>query len=261
MMNTERKPLILVTNDDGVTAPGIRVLIDLMRQLGEVVVVAPDTGMSGQGHAITIKTPLTFKEIQIEQDYKEYSCNGTPADCVKLALHRLLDRKPDLVVSGINHGANSSVNIIYSGTMAAVLEACMGGIPAIGYSNHEYNTHADLSPAKDAILKIASETLQNGLPKGVGLNVNFPVYKDGEPYKGIKVCRQGNGYWKEDFAERADPRTGKPYFWLTGSFHKYEVDQQDTDLWAIENYMVSVVPVQYDFTAHQTLNEVSAWNL
>lgn len=260
MINMDKKPLILVTNDDGVTAPGIRKLIALMRSLGEVVTVAPDTGQSGQGHAITIKTPLTFKTIEESEDYKEYSCNGTPSDCVKLALHRLLPRKPDLVVSGINHGANSSVNIIYSGTMAAVLEACMGGIPAIGFSNHDYNTQVDLAPAEDAILKISTECLQNGLPQGVALNVNFPVYKD-QPYDGIHVCRQGNGYWKEDFADRTDPRTGQPYFWLTGNFHKYEADKQDTDLWGIEQYKVTVVPVQYDFTAHKALAEVKSWNL
>lgn len=259
MIKNEKNPLILVTNDDGVTAPGIRKLIELMRQLGTVVVVAPDTGQSGQGHAITITSPLTFKEIAIEEEYEEYSCNGTPSDCVKLALHRLLPRKPDLVVSGINHGANSSVNIIYSGTMAAVLEASMAGIPAIGYSNHAYDTQADMTPAEEAILKVAAETLKNGLPKGVGLNVNFPVY-EGKPYKGIQVCRQGNGYWQEDFADRLDPRTGKPYFWLTGTFHKYEADQEDTDLWAIDNYFVSVVPVQYDFTAHKAIETVKIWN-
>ena len=260
MIYSEKKPLILVTNDDGVTAPGIRKLIDLMRTLGDVVTVAPDTGQSGQGHAITITTPLTFKEIEVAEGYKEYSCNGTPADCVKLALHRLLPRKPDLVVSGINHGANSSVNIIYSGTMAAVLEACMGGIPAIGFSSHDYSHSANLDPLDDDILKIVKECLINGLPQGVALNVNFPVYQD-KPFNGIHVCRQGNGYWEEDFADREDPRTGRPYFWLTGKFHKYEIEKEDTDLWGIENYKVTVVPVQYDFTAHKALNDVKSWNL
>ena len=252
------KPLILVTNDDGIDAPGLRKLISLMRQLGRVVVVAPQEPQSAMSHAITIKYPLMYKEIEITDDYKEYSLNGTPVDCVKFGIHRLLDEKPDLVVSGINHGSNASVNIIYSGTMAAALEAGMGGIPGIGFSILDYDPNADFSLAEDYILSLSRKVLKEGLEKGLALNVNFPKPLNGSEYKGIRVCRQASAYWKEDFEERRDPRNGKPYFWLTGTFNVHE-DHDTTDEWALRNYYVSVVPVQFDFTAHEQINKFKSW--
>lgn len=253
------KPLILVTNDDGITAPGIRSLINAAKKLGEVVVVAPDSAQSGMGHAITIKIPLKFQTIVKENSYQEYAVNGTPVDCVKIAFHRILNRKPDLVVSGINHGSNSSINIIYSGTMAAALEGSMGGVPAIGFSLHDYTWNANFDEAEKYSEKIMKAVLENSLPKGTGLNVNFPKIENGSLYQGIKVARQGNGYWKEDFEERLDPRTAKPYYWLKGEFFNYEIDDESTDEWAIANNFVSVVPVHFDFTNHNAINDISKW--
>jgi len=252
------KPLILVTNDDGISAPGIRKLIQLMQQLGDVVVVAPDGPQSAMSHAITIKYPLVYQEITISDSYKEYSLNGTPVDCVKFGLHRLLDRKPDLIVSGINHGSNASINIIYSGTMGAALEGAMGGIPSIGFSILDYSHDADFSRSESHILRIAKQVMEKGLEPGIALNVNFPMVKEGEDYKGVKVCRQSKAYWKEDFAERIDPRNGRPYFWLTGTFTINENDDS-TDEWALENYYVSMVPVQFDFTAYQQIEKLKKW--
>jgi 5'-nucleotidase len=254
------KPLILVTNDDGYDAPGLQYLINLMRSIGDVVAVVSEQSQSAMGHAITMKVPLVYREAVAEDGYKMYITNGTPADCIKLGLHKILDRHPDIVVSGINHGSNSSINIIYSGTMAAVLEAAMGGIPAVGFSLQDYSHNADFSKTDDYILKIVREILKNGLPEGTGLNVNFPKL-NGSPYKGLKICRQSKAYWKEDFSERYDPRNNKPYFWLTGTFHILE-DSRDTDEWALANYYVSAVPVKFDFTAHDAIDSLSniKWN-
>lgn len=252
------KPLILVTNDDGISAPGLRKLISLMRQIGRVVVVAPEGPQSAMSHAITIKYPLMYKEIEISPDYKEYSLNGTPVDCVKFGIHRLMDEKPDLVVSGINHGSNASINIIYSGTMGAALEGSMGGIPSIGFSILDYDHLADFSASEDFILKIAKNVLSEGLDQGIALNVNFPKLLNDTPYKGIRICRQAQAYWKEDFAERKDPRDGRPYFWLTGTFSINE-DNDQTDEWALDRYFVSIVPVQFDFTAHKQIDKLNKW--
>jgi len=250
-----KKPLILITNDDGYNAPGIRHLTALMQTIGEVVVVASEQSQSAMGHAITMKVPLLFKQTPNTEGFREFVTNGTPADCIKLGLHKILDCKPDLVVSGINHGSNSSINIIYSGTMAAALEAAMGGIPSIGFSLQDYTYEADFSGADDWILKLSNHVLNHGLPEGISLNVNFPKL-NGSAYKGHKICRQSKAYWKEDFSERLDPRTQKPYYWLTGTFHILE-DQHDTDEWALANYYVSVVPVQFDFTAHRVIDQLN----
>jgi len=174
----KKKPLILVTNDDGITAPGIRALISVMKELGEVVVVAPDSPQSATGHAITINNTLSINKIDIDPDVEmEYSCSGTPVDCVKFAVSEILKRKPDLCVSGVNHGSNSSINVIYSGTMSAAVEAGIEGIPAIGFSLLDYNWDANFEPIKSSIKKITEEVLKKGLPEGVILNVNFPKLK------------------------------------------------------------------------------------
>ena len=255
---TER-PLILVTNDDGITAPGIRSLIRVMNTLGEVVVVAPDSPQSAMGHAITINNTLYCKEELIDNgSQKEYSISGTPADCIKLAIHELLGRKPDLCVSGINHGSNSSINVIYSGTMSAAIEAGMGGIPAIGFSLLNYNWDADFSAAESYIKTLCLKVMEKGLEKGIVLNVNFPdlTKKD---IKGVRVCRQANANWVEKFDKRQSPM-GRNYYWLTGEFINQDKGE-DTDEWALEEGYISVVPVQFDLTAHQYLKELKTWDL
>jgi 5'-nucleotidase len=255
----KEKPLILVTNDDGILAPGIRTLISVMRTIGEVIVVAPDKPQSATGHAITINNTLYLDKISKENDaITEYSCSGTPVDCVKLAVNEILKGKPDLCVSGVNHGSNSSINVIYSGTMSAAVEAGIEGIPAIGFSLLDYDWNADFEPIKSFIKKITLETISNGLPEGVVLNVNFPKLKEKE-IKGIKVCRQAKAMWVEKFDKRKTP-FGKDYYWLSGEFINQDKGE-DTDEWALENGYISVVPVQFDLTAHHSIQQLNTWKL
>lgn len=253
-----KRPLILVTNDDGITAPGIRTLISVMNTIGDVVVVAPDSPQSGMGHAITVNATLYLEKVTIDGNQPEYSCSGTPADCVKLAVREILDRKPDICVSGINHGSNSSINVIYSGTMSAALEAGIEGIPAIGFSLLDYNWNADFEHCKPFIETITRQVLEHGLPDGVVLNVNLPKLKK-EDIKGIKVCRQARANWVEEFDKRTNPM-GREYYWLAGKFVNLD-NGEDTDEWALENGYVSVVPVQFDLTAHHLIQNLNIWNL
>lgn len=255
----KKKPLILVTNDDGITAPGIRALIDVMKEIGDVVVVAPDSPQSATGHSITINNTLFIDKISVENaEVLEYSCSGTPVDCVKLAVNEIIKRKPDLCVSGVNHGSNSSINVIYSGTMSAAVEAGIEGIPAIGFSLLDYKWSADFDAIKSFIRKITLEVLENGLPKGVVLNVNFPKLKEAD-IKGIKVCRQAKAVWVEKFDKRKTPQ-GRDYYWLAGEFVNQD-NGEDTDEWALENGYVSLVPVQFDLTAHFALQQLNTWKL
>ena len=206
-----KKPLILITNDDSIVAPGIRALIAVMKEIGDVIVVAPDSPQSAMGHAITINNTLTLDKISLDKDLEnEYSCSGTPVDCVKMAVNEILKRKPDLCVSGINHGSNSSINVIYSGTMSAAVEAGIEGIPAIGFSLLDYSWNADFEPYKSFVKNIALEVLEKGLPDGVVLNVNFPKLPK-EEIKGVKICRQAKAMWQEEFDKRTNPM-GKDYF-------------------------------------------------
>ena len=253
-----KRPLILVTNDDGITAPGIRKLIDVMKTIGDVVVVAPDSPQSGMGHAITVDSTLTVDKIKgVNGDQTEYKCSGTPADCVKLGIREVLKRKPDLCVSGINHGSNASVNVIYSGTMSAALEAGIEGIPAIGFSLLDYSWEANFDNLENDIKKIALNVLENGLPEGIVLNVNFP--KSESEFKGIKICRQAKGNWVETFDKRVNPM-GKDYYWLSGKFVNLDKGE-DTDQWALENNYISVVPTQFDLTAHHFIQKLNNWDL
>ena len=253
------KPLILVTNDDGITAPGLRNLIEVMNEIGEVVVVAPDSPQSGMGHAITINSTLYCDKIKVTDGPQlEYSCSGTPADCVKLAINELLDKKPDLCVSGINHGSNSSINVIYSGTMSAAIEAGIEGVPAIGFSLLDFKWNADFKPLKEYIKKISLEALKKGIPKDVVLNVNFPLLKN-RKIKGMKICRQARAYWVEEFDKRTNPM-GREYYWLTGTFIN-EDKGEDTDEWALNKGYISIVPTQFDLTAHHSLQQLNTWNL
>ncbi len=254
------KPLILVTNDDGITAPGIRHLISIMKTIGEVVVVAPDRPQSGMGHAITISDNLYCDPVTIDKysEVKEYSCSGTPADCVKIGTQEILDRKPDLLVSGINHGSNASINVIYSGTMSAAVEAGIEGIPAIGFSLLDYSMEADFKPTTKYIKRITQEVITQGLPQGCVLNVNFPVTESSN-IKGVKICRQAKAHWQEQFDKRSNPQ-GRDYYWLSGEFIN-EDKGLDTDIEALEQNYVSVVPVQFDLTAHQALSGLKQWKL
>ena len=252
------KPIILVTNDDGISAPGIRALIQVMAEIGDVVVVAPDSPQSAMGHAITINNTLHLNKVSKENSLiTEYSCSGTPVDCVKLAVNEILKQKPQLCVSGVNHGSNSSINVIYSGTMSAAVEAGIEGIPAIGFSLLDDNWNADFDTIKPFIKKIALEVLTNKLPEGVVLNVNFPKLKH-KDIKGIKVCRQAKAIWMEKFDKRQTPQ-GKDYYWLTGEFVNQDKGE-DTDEWALANGYISIVPVQYDLTAHHAISQLNTWN-
>ena len=254
-----KRPLILVTNDDGITAPGIRALIEVMLEIGDVVVAAPDSPQSGMGHAITINSVLYIERVYIDNGKQiEYSCSGTPADCVKLAVKEILKRKPDLCVSGINHGSNSSINVIYSGTMSAALEAGIEGIPAIGFSLLDYNYNANFEATKKYVKIIAKNALDKGIPNNVVLNVNFPNLLE-KDIKGIKICRQAKANWEEEFDKRQTPQ-GKDYYWLTGKFVNLD-NGEDTDEWALENGYISVVPVQFDLTAHHAISNLNTWNL
>lgn len=254
----QKKPLILVTNDDGITAPGIRTLIKVMNTLGDVIVVAPDSPQSGMGHAITVNATLHCKEEHIDGGpQREFSTSGTPADCIKLAVHEILHRKPDLCVSGINHGSNSSINVIYSGTMSAAIEAGIEGIPAIGFSLLDYNWDANFEPSEPYLKQIAQQVLVNGLPKGVVLNVNIPNIDEDE-IKGVKVSRQAEANWIEEFDKRRNPQ-GQDYYWLSGKFVNLD-EGRDTDEWALANGFVSVVPVQFDLTAHEFMNTLKSWS-
>ena len=253
------KPLILITNDDGIVAPGIRTLIEVMKEIGEVIVVAPDSPQSAMGHAITINNTLKLEKIHIDTEIlQEYSCSGTPVDCVKIAVNEILKRKPDLCVSGINHGSNSSINVIYSGTMSAAVEAGIEGIPAIGFSLSDYSWDANFEPIKSYVKQIALSVLEKGLPEGVILNVNFPKL-DKEALKGIKICRQAKAIWQEEFDKRINPQ-GKEYYWLTGKFVNQDKGT-DTDEWALANGYVSIVPVQFDLTAHHAITHLNGWDL
>ncbi|WP_016988226.1 5'/3'-nucleotidase SurE [Flavobacterium sp. ACAM 123] len=251
------KPLILITNDDGVSAPGLRALIAVMAEIGDILVVAPDKPQSGMGHAITTNSTLYLNKISKENDViQEYSCSGTPVDCVKLAVNEILKRKPDLCVSGVNHGSNSSINVIYSGTMSAAVEAGIEGIPAIGFSLLDFEWNADFETMKPFIRKITLEVLENKLPKGVVLNVNFPKLTK-ENIKGIKICRQAKARWVEKFDKRQTPQ-GRDYYWLAGEFVNQDKGE-DTDEWALGNGYISVVPVQFDLTAHHATQELNTW--
>lgn len=257
-MTKERKQ-ILVSNDDGVSAKGLLCLVEVAREFGDVTVVAPAEAMSGMSHAITIKTPLRSRLIKKEEGLKIYSCVGTPVDCVKLAFNHILGKRPDLVLSGINHGSNASSSVVYSGTMAAAMEGCVNLVPSIGFSLLSYEADADFSEAKTIARRIISGVLENGLDDGVCLNVNIPEL-NGQPINGIKIVRQAKGFWKEEFDRRVDPHKGE-YFWLTGSYHNVEPDSEDTDEFVLKQNFASIVPITVDLTAYQAISKIKNWKL
>ena len=261
MSNMNNKPLILVTNDDGIEARGFKELISLASEFGEVVAISSQVPMSGMSHAITIKVPLRVKLVKDEPGTKLYLTNGTPVDGVKLAFNSLMGRRPDLLLSGINHGSNSSSSILYSGTMAAAMEGAVNHVPSVGISLLNFDPEADFSGAVEVGREVIRRVLEEGIPDGICLNVNIPDVPPRE-LKGILMCYQANGYWKEEFEKRTDPN-GVEYFWLTGFFHNREPDDggRGTDEWALREQYASVVPVNTDLTAYQVLKKLQAWEM
>jgi len=249
------KPLILITNDDGIFAPGIKAIVEVAKKFGEVVVVAPDSPQSGQGHAVTIKDPIRIHKVEVFPGLESWECSGTPVDCVKLATNVILkNRKIDLCLSGINHGSNASINIIYSGTMSAAMEASLEGIMSIGFSLLDYSFHADFQASAKVAEEIIGDVLALPNNESYLMNVNIPNCKY-EDIKGIKICRQAKGNWEEEFKEARDPRN-QPYYWLTGKFVNYD-NGKDTDLWALENNYVSVVPSHHDLTNYNAIDKLA----
>lgn len=255
----QEKTLILISNDDGVDAKGINELIQALRSIGEIFVMAPDSPRSGASSAITSQIAVSFSIVHQEEGLHIYKCSGTPTDCIKLALETIVPRTPDLVIGGINHGDNSAVNVHYSGTMGVVLEGCMKGIPSIGFSLCDHNPNADFSPAIPYVVHITKQTLKHGLPNGTCLNVNFPELP---PYKGIKVCRQTIGRWEREWCHCLHPRSGEKLYWITGEFTNHEPQSIDTDKWALDNGFVAITPTQIDLTAYELMEQINNnWDL
>lgn len=243
------KPVILITNDDGINAKGINCLVEAVKEFGEIVVVSGDQSFSGMSHAITVKHPIYIKDLGLKDGVRYYRTNGTPVDCVKLALHTILNIHPDYILSGINHGANSSSSVHYSGTMGAAREGCLNRIPSVGFSLLSYDSDADFTASKEVVKSVFFYLIREGLANDTYLNVNIP---DSKQIKGIKFCRQGKGKWKEEFLERIDPR-GRKYYWLTGHFENLEPEATDTDEYYLENNYATVVPCNIDVTDFKTL--------
>lgn len=254
---TER-PLILVTNDDGISAKGIRALVEVASEFGELLIVAPDKPQSGMGHAITINNIIRVDESELHAGYNAYTCTGTPVDCVKVARHFLGERKPDLVISGINHGANTGTSVLYSGTMSAAVEGAIEGIPSVGFSLDSFEPKANFDGAQLVARKIIGKMIQlSSKIGGVCLNVNTP-YVSADALKGIKICRAAKAMWKDELYERIDQH-GRKYYWLSGEFANDDLGS-DTDLFAIKEQYASVVPVHFDMTAYHLMSEINNWN-
>jgi len=260
MTKENNRPLILISNDDGYQAKGINELVDMLRDMADILVCAPDAARSGFSCAFSATEPLQLMKRREEEGVRVWSSNGTPVDCVKLALDQLLDgRRPDMVVGGINHGDNASVNTHYSGTMGVTLEGCMKYIPSVAFSLCDYDENADFEPLRPFIRDITRHVLRNGLPKGVCLNVNFPVLREhGEErvekgYKGVKLCRMSLGSWINETVKCRHPR-GYDYYWMVGHYRNDEPEEQDTDRWALDHGYVAVTPTQIDVTAYDAFD-------
>lgn len=256
MSNMEK--LILITNDDSVNAKGIHSLVKMASKLGRVVVVAPDKPQSGMGHAITLADPIRLNRVGMFGDVEAYASSGTPVDCVKLAIYEVLERKPDLVLSGINHGENSSTNVLYSGTMSAAIEGAMEGLPSIGLSLSNYDSDADFMQYESYIERLIAAALSNSFPKHTCLNVNIPDV-EASHIKGIKVCTQAHAFWEDRFDKRED-QFGRPYYWLTGEFGEVN-PREDSDLHALNSGFISIVPTQFDLTNYSVMNDFISWDL
>lgn len=249
------RPLILITNDDGINARGIKSLAEYLMPLGDVVVVAPDGARSGQSAAITVKEPLRMAMVENREGYKAYKTTGTPVDCIKLALNVLFADRPDLIVSGINHGSNSGVSVIYSGTMGAVFEGIVQGVPSIGFSLCSFDSDANFSICRNVVQELCSRAIEKGMPDNMGLNVNIPAV---ECLEGVKVCRAARGRWTAEYDSRIDPM-GRPYYWLTGYFDNAEPDATDTDEYVMSHNYASVVPVTPDRSLSEIDPRIVEW--
>jgi 5'-nucleotidase len=254
-MTDSKKPLILITNDDGVNALGINKLIESIAPLGEVVVVAPDGPRSGMSGAISAINPIRISLLKNEGDLKIYSCTGTPVDCVKIGVDRILGRKPDMLISGVNHGSNAAICVIYSGTVGATLEGCIIGVPSLAVSLTDHSPRADFSEAARIGKLVAEKVLQNGLPEGICLNLNVPAIPK---VKGLKVSSQTLGYWTKEFEEMKDP-SGRSVYWLTGEFFNQDPDNVNNDEWALANGYAALVPLQIDMTAYNFMEKLKSW--
>lgn len=252
----QKRPLIFVTNDDGIFSKGIKSLVEVVSSFGDVVIIAPDKPQSGMGHAITLNQPLRLNTDTIFNQHESYTCTGTPVDCVKLGIYEIMKRKPDLLVSGINHGENISTNVLYSGTMSAAVEGAMENIPSIGFSLCDFDADADFSGAQKITEEVVNLVLKNNFPSNICLNVNIPKIKKNE-LKGIKIARQANAFWEDRFDKRYD-QFNKPYYWLTGKFGNHD-HGEDTDIFALSQGYASIVPTQFDMTAYSTMNELKKW--
>lgn len=253
----DKKPLILISNDDGVSAKGINSLVEMVKPFGHIIVMAPDGPRSGMAAAITSQNPVVFSHVKSEEGVDVYKCSGTPVDCIKLALETICTQKPNLVIGGINHGDNSAVNVHYSGTMGVVLEGCMKSIPSIGFSVCDHDPEFDFTPTTRYIQQIVSQVLDKGLPVGTCLNVNIP--KDA-PYNGVKICRQTKGCWENEWAAIPHPRGGGNIYWLTGNFSNKETESTDTDHWAINHGYIAITPIQIDMTSYPLIEELGTWD-
>lgn len=251
----EKRPLIFITNDDGFQSKGIKALINSVKSLGDIVVIAPDGPRSGMSNAISSLTPLRVNLVEEKENIKIYSCTGTPVDCVKLGLCEILDRKPDLLLSGVNHGSNASICVVYSGTMGAAMEGCIFKVPSIGFSLLDHDSNADFEPSEKYIHSISKKILEDGLPTGTCLNINIPK---GNNLKGVKICRQTAGQWVEEFVESRDG-TGKKVYWLSGRFENDEPNDEATDEWCLAQGYISVVPTKVDMTNHDYINSIKHW--
>jgi len=257
-LEKRKEPVLLITNDDGYRAKGLHAMIEALQPIGHLVVVSPNEPQSGMSHAITVNVPLRMEKIEEKENFDFYVVSGTPVDCVKLANNQLFrEHKPDLLVSGINHGANSSSSIVYSGTMAAAIEGCLYEIPAIGFSLLDFSKHPDFSASSHYIRMIVNNVLDQGLQIGTCLNVNIPKLPFDE-IKGIRICRQNKGVWREEFDKRLDPNN-REYYWLTGEFYNLEPEADDTDEWALHHHYISIVPVQVDLTSYESIELLKKW--
>lgn len=252
------RPLIFVTNDDGISSKGIKSLIEVAVEFGDVFIIAPDKPQSGMGHAITMNVPLRLDRSILFEGLEAYTCSGTPVDCVKLGIYEIMHRKPDLILSGFNHGENASSNVLYSGTMSAAVEGAMENIPSIGFSLCDFHADADFSEAKNVARQIIKDSLAHKFPANVCLNVNIPKKVENN-LKGVKICRQAHAFWEDRFDKRLD-QFGRPYYWLTGEFLNQDMEE-DTDLYALSNGYVSIVPIQFDMTSYKVIDQFKIWEI
>ena len=252
-----KRPLLLISNDDGYQTKGINCLIEMLSDYGDIIVCAPESACSGFSCAFSATTPLRLRLREKRTGVEVWSCNGTPVDCVKMALAEIVPRKPDMVIGGINHGDNASVNVHYSGTMGVTIEGCMKYIPSVAFSLCDHQEDADFEPLRPLIRQITERVLREGLPMGVCLNVNFPLV---EKYKGVRVCRMAKGTWENEVTQCRHPR-GYDYWWMVGHYKNDEPDAEDTDNWALSHGYVAITPTQVDVTAYSAMEKIKAWDL